>query len=110
LKRIELWFFYHVWLCNDFQTSKTDPDIYKKAAKKLGINISDCIFGDDDINVLLAAQKVGMTVIGVYDESSAEDEELIRTSCRYYIKHFSELFYYVKKACRIAGRLFKSFK
>jgi len=92
LERVDLWkFFDNIWSCNDFQTTKTDPFIYSMAAEKLGKNVSDCIFLDDNINALQAAKKAGMQVIGVYDASSVDDQMAIRKLCGRYITYFKEL-------------------
>lgn len=44
LKRLGLWdFFGHIWSCDDFHTTKADPDIYIKAAAQIGAPVSDII-------------------------------------------------------------------
>ena len=92
LKRLELYdLFENVWSCDDFSTTKANPDIYVEAAKKIGVPIYECTFLDDNLNADTAAKKSGIGVIGVYDESSAEYEADIRAVCDGYIRDFSEL-------------------
>ncbi len=92
LKRLEIYeLFDNVWSCDDFKTTKSDVHIYKMAAEKLQTTTADCIFCDDNINALFTAKQAGMEVIGVYDESSAEDKESIKNLCSKYVYTFSEL-------------------
>ncbi len=92
LKRNNLYdIFDNVWSCDDFDTTKSDPEIYHRTAKRLGTTVSDCIFLDDNFNALSTAKMAGMEVIGVYDESSEEYKEEITQLCGKYIQKFSEL-------------------
>ena len=83
--------FSNVWSCNDFGTGKSDPEIYRMAAKKMGVAPEDVIFLDDNINDDKTAKSAGMRVIGVFDESSRKDEAAIRAIADGYIHDFSEL-------------------
>ncbi len=92
LKRLGIFdLFDNVWSCDDFLTTKVDPEIYKKVAKKLGVNINDVLFLDDNINANLTAKSAGMKVCGVYDKSSADYEREMKFNCDYYIYNFNEL-------------------
>ena len=83
--------FTYVWSCDDFGTSKADPHIYRMAAKKLGVAVSDVIFVDDNLGADKTAKAAGMTVYGIYDESSAEYEREIRAVTDDYVREFCEL-------------------
>ena len=92
LKRLELWdLFDNVWSCDDFNTTKADPNIYINAAKRLGKSMEDVLFLDDNLNADTTAKEAGMVVCGVYDASSAEYEEQIKNATDYYIHNFEEL-------------------
>ncbi len=92
LERLGLWdVFENVWSCDDFGTTKADVNIYHDAAKRLGCTVSDVLFLDDNLGACKTAKDAGMNVCGVYDESSAGDEERIRAVADYYIKDFSEI-------------------
>lgn len=92
LKRNGIWeLFDNVWSCNDFGTTKADPKIYKMAAERIGVPVSEVLFLDDNLNADLTAKSAGMPVCGVYDDSSAEYVSEMRAACDYYIKDFSEL-------------------
>ncbi|MBQ8391888.1 MAG: HAD family phosphatase [Clostridia bacterium] len=92
LKRLGIYdLFDNVWSCDDFKTSKADPNIYVMAAEKIGVPVGEVLFLDDNFNADKTAKEAGMKVCGVYDETSADCEDEIRTLADYYIKDFSEL-------------------
>ena len=92
LKRLGMWeLFDNIWSCDDFQTTKADPNIYLAAAEKMGQKVEDVLFLDDNLNADTVARSAGMMVCGVFDESSAEYVEEIKAATDYYIYDFKEL-------------------
>lgn len=92
LKRIGIYdLFDNVWSCDDFGTTKADPEIYKAAAKRLGVDVGEVIFLDDNYNADKTAKEAGMVVYGVYDLSSEEFTDEIRLVTDKYIVNFKEL-------------------
>ena len=92
LKRLGLFdLFENVWSSDDFGSPKSEPQIYKDAAKRLGVLVSDCTFLDDNLNAVSAAKKAGMISFGVYDESSDEFTDQIKNVADGYIYNFKEL-------------------
>lgn len=92
LKRLGLYdLFDNVWSCDDFSTTKADPEIYVKAAEKMGERVEDVLFLDDNYNADATAKKAGMQVCAVYDESSEEYVDEMKSLADYYIYNFSEL-------------------
>ena len=92
LKRLGIYdIFTNVWSCDDFETTKADPDIYVRAAEKLGKKVEEVLFLDDNYNADKTAQSAGMKVCAVYDESSADYVEEMKTVSDYYIYDFKEL-------------------
>ena len=83
--------FDNVWSCDDFGTGKTDPEIYRAAARRIGAPISDVTFLDDNIGADRTAKSTGMPVIAVYDLSSASDEAAMRDLADAYIMSFAQL-------------------
>jgi beta-phosphoglucomutase-like phosphatase (HAD superfamily) len=57
----------------------------------MGLKAQDYIVFEDIIEGVRGAKKGNFTVCGVYDKSSAEDEDEIRAVADYYIKSFTEL-------------------
>lgn len=92
LKRLGIYdLFTYVWSCEDFGTTKSDPDIYRMAAERLGVSVNEVIFVDDNLGADKTAKAAGMTVWGIYDASSAEYEAQIRGVTDGYAQEFSEL-------------------
>ena len=92
LKRLGLWpLFDNIWSCDDFNTTKTDPDIYLQAAKRLNRPVKEILFLDDNLNANLTAKTSGMQVCGVYDESSKDCVNQMKASTDFYIFNFKEL-------------------
>lgn len=92
LKRLGLFeLFDNVWSCEDFGTTKADPNIYVMAAEKLGVAVEDVLFLDDNLDADRTAKSAGVTVCGVYDPSSEDYTEEIKATSDYYICDFLEL-------------------
>ena len=92
LKRLNIFdLFDNVWSCDDFATTKANPEIYKLVAQKLNVNVKDVLFLDDNLNANLTAKSAGMKVCGVFDESSADYIEQMNDVCDFYIYDFNEL-------------------
>ncbi len=92
LKRLGIFdIFDNVWSCDDFNTTKADPEIYKMVAKRLNKDVSEILFLDDNLDADLTAKKAGMLVSGVFDESSREYTERIKAETDFYIQDFIEL-------------------
>ena len=92
LNRLGLWeLFDNVWSCDDFNTTKADPQIYVQVAKKLNRSVEEVLFLDDNLNADLTAKAAGMQVCGVYDESSKDFVEQMKTAADFYIYDFEEL-------------------
>ena len=89
LVRLELYdLFDNVWSCDDFNTTKADPEIYKMVADKLGEAPENILFLDDNYNADKTAKEAGMKVCGVYDESSKDYVDDIKSITDYYIYNF----------------------
>ena len=92
LKRLGLFdLFDNVWSCDDFNTTKTNPEIYIRAAEKLGVAIGDLIFIDDNYNADKTAKEAGAIVYGIYDESSKEFIDEMKSITDAYVYDFKEL-------------------
>ena len=92
LKRLGIFdIFDNVWSCDDFSTTKADPEIYRRAAKKLGVGVEEVLFLDDNLNADVTAKRAGMLVCAVYDDSSAEYEAEMKAATDFYIHDFAQL-------------------
>ena len=92
LKRIGIYdLFSNIWSCDDFSTTKADPNIYVMAAERMGCKPEDVLFLDDNLNADLTAKSAGMKVCGVFDPSSEEYTDEMKKVCDMYIYDFKEL-------------------
>ena len=83
--------FDNVWSSDDFERSKNDPEIYRMAAEKIGVSVEEITFLDDNLNADKAAKASGVKVIGVYDDSTRENESEMRKITDAYIYNFTDL-------------------
>lgn len=70
---------------------KREPKIYLTAAKKLGLNPSDCAVFEDILEGIEGAKKGGFVTIGVADFYSLSDKGKIAAIADRYINGFSDL-------------------
>jgi len=92
LKRLGLWeLFDNIWSCDDFYTTKADPQIYVMAAEKMHTTVENVLFLDDNLNADTVAKAAGMQVCGVYDESSKDYVDQMKAANDFYIYDFKEL-------------------
>ena len=92
LKRLGLFeLFDFVYSSDDFPFTKADPRIYTEAAERIGAEICDIVFIDDNPGALRSAMKAGVTAVGVYDESARDYIEEIKRDADGYIYSFREL-------------------
>ena len=92
LKRLGLYdLFDNVWSCEDFATTKADPAIYLAVADRLGTNVDNIIFVDDNKGAIETALSAGVKVYGIYDDSSSEMVNDIKSIANGYVYNFREL-------------------
>jgi len=92
LKRLGIYdLFTHVWSCEDFGTTKANPEIYHMAAARIGKPVGEIWFMDDNPGADRTAKAAGMRVCGVYDDSSAEYAQEMKEICDAYIEDFSQI-------------------
>ena len=63
---------------DEVEYGKTRPDVFLLTAQKLGVAPEMCIVFEDILQAMISAKQIGMTVYGVYDDSSADKWELIQ--------------------------------
>ena len=93
LVRLGIWeLFDNVWSCDDFSTTKADPDIYRMAASRMSLEVGDVIFVDDNINAVKTAKAAGAISVGIFDESSAEYIDEFKRVADGYVYDLPELY------------------
>jgi HAD superfamily hydrolase (TIGR01509 family) len=92
LKRLGLYdIFSNVWSCEDFSTTKADPNIYILAAERMGVEVGDVIFVDDNMGAVGAAMAAGAYGVGIYDRSSEDYKDEFKKTADKYVEDFSSL-------------------
>ena len=92
MKRLGIYdLFDNAWSIDVFGMTKADEAIYVEAAKRIGVEVQDCIMVDDNLQVLQTAKKVGMKTIGVYDVSSKDVMEEMRAIADKYVVDFADI-------------------
>ena len=92
LKRLGIFdWFTNVWSTDDFGMVKSDTAIYRAAAERIGVDVSDAVFFDDNLTAVRTARAAGMYAVGVYDASSDALVEEIRASADLYVRSMAEL-------------------
>ncbi|MBQ3842347.1 MAG: HAD family phosphatase [Ruminiclostridium sp.] len=67
------------------------PDIYELAAQRLGVKPAECAVFEDIYVALMGAKAGGFITVGVYDETSERDKELIKGSADAFVDSFGLL-------------------
>lgn len=83
-------------VCGDeINNLKPDPEIFLKAAEKIGVNPSECIVIEDSPAGIKAAYNAGMFAIHVEDLKEAD--ETILKCCKANFKNLNEIREYIKE-------------
>ena len=92
LRRLGIFdWFDNVWSTDDFGMVKSDTAIYRAAAERIGGDVSDAVFFDDNLTAIRTARAAGMHAVGVYDASSDALAEQIRGAADRYVYSLEEL-------------------
>ena len=92
LKRLGVWeLFTNVWSCDDFATTKADPEIYRLAAERIGAPVGEVVFVDDNINAVRTAKQAGMISVGIFDKSGADYVDEFKAEADGYVMTLAEL-------------------
>ena len=83
--------FDNVWSCDDFGTTKADTQIYVRAAEKMGAQVREVLFLDDNPEACRTARAAGMPVCAVFDETSAIYREEMARENDYYAVTLAQL-------------------
>ena len=92
LRRLGIFdWFDNVWSTDDFGMVKSDTAIYRAVAERIGVDVSDAVFFDDNLTAIRTARAAGMHAVGVYDASSDALAEQIRGAADRYVYSLEEL-------------------
>ena len=84
-------YFDRVFTCTEEKTSKKSPDIFIRAVEYLGTDIGETLVVEDALYAMKTAKKAGFVVAGVYDKTSDDEQDEIKSICDYYWKTMDEM-------------------
>ena len=76
---------------SEVSRGKAFPDVYIKAADKMGLIPSECVVFEDILAGIMSAKSGGFKTVGVYDESSRSSMDKIKQTADIYINDFMQL-------------------
>jgi len=80
LGKLEVAMLFDEMVCaDDITNGKPDPEIYLKAAEKLGVRPEDCVAIEDARNGVVAAKDAGMKVVGIRTNPVKQDFSMADT-------------------------------
>lgn len=83
--------FQDIYTCTGIGYSKNYTEYYEEVAKKIGLPCKELVMVEDSFHSMVTAKKAGLTVVGVYEESSADKKKEIRLVCDVYLKCLEQL-------------------
>ena len=83
-------YFEKVFTCMEVGANKRKPDIYNEAAEYFGTSPEETLVFEDVLHASETASAAGYQLIGIYDDSSADDSEKIRPLCRLFLDTYDE--------------------
>ena len=81
-------YFEYIFTCAQAGAGKQSPAIYHMAAGFLGRNPEELYVFEDALYAIQTAKLAGYHTVGVYDEESKEDQEMIREEADIYMESF----------------------
>ena len=85
MKRLGQWEWFQFVLSCMQCGSKSSPQIYYQAAERMGTAPEQTLVFEDALHAAQTAKKAGFVVVGVFDPSSAADEQKMRAVCDFYL-------------------------
>lgn len=81
-------YFRHIFTCAQAGAGKQSPAVYHMAADYLGKKPGELYVFEDALYAIETAKMAGYHTVGVYDEESKMDQEMIREEAEFYIEDF----------------------
>lgn len=85
MERLGLWDQFRFAVSSSQYGSKTSPDIYLEAARRLGSAPERTLVFEDALHAAQCAKQAGFLVAGVYDASAEADQEALKQLCDWYL-------------------------
>ncbi len=83
-------YFQKTFTCTQFDTTKRQPLIYRRAAQFLGCGAEETLVFEDVLYALQAAGDAGFRTVAVADDESRRDWEKMRATARYFLEDYTD--------------------
>lgn len=80
-----------VFSCDDFSTTKADPEIYDRLSAHIGSTKENLVFFDDNLGACKTAIRAGVQTVGVYDDSGKAAFDTLKTVASACVRSLSEI-------------------
>ena len=84
-------YFEEILFAHDLKIEKKDPEIFRVAAQRMGVEPVECVVYDDSVEACRGAKAAGMHTVGVYDQFFHVSWEEMTRVCDRTIRSFTEL-------------------
>ena len=83
--------FTEVWSVEDFSMTKSEIELFYKIYKDIDCRPEEILYFDDNVTAVTNAKKAGYTAIGVKDNQTQSDLEIIKNTASKFIESFEEM-------------------
>lgn len=83
--------FTEVWSVEDFLLNKSDINLFYNVAKKIGCKAEEILYFDDSHIAVVNSSKAGYKTVGVRDNQSESQIDIIKNNADRFIETFEEL-------------------
>ena len=83
--------FRDIFTCTEVGFSKSYTEYYENVAARIGVSCGELMMIEDSLHSMVTAKKAGLTVVGVYEECSADKAKEIQEVCDVYLQSLREL-------------------
>lgn len=80
-----------IYTCTEIGFSKNYTEYFNEVAKCIGVPCEELVMVEDSLHSMITAKKAGLTVVGVYEESSMAVQGKIKEVCDGYLMCLREL-------------------
>lgn len=82
--------FMRIFTCSELGAGKTEPLIFEKAAELMGTSAENTYVLEDGLYAAETAKRAGFKTIGIYDDSSADDWEQLKSTVDFAVRDLRE--------------------
>jgi beta-phosphoglucomutase-like phosphatase (HAD superfamily) len=91
LKRLDIIdYFEDIITCGETGMGKDNPEFFLNALKVIATPISETVVFEDALYAIRSAKSAGFLVAGIYDESSSDDADEIKSLVDFYLNSYDQ--------------------